>query len=163
VILASILAASSVLAVNWQWSAPPWAARAFEEAGIGLGAEGNERLVLATHVNPVTLFGDFDGDQRTDVAVLVREKSSIKLGIAVARQGAEVVVLGAGKVFGNGGDDFGWLDHWYTFTRDRVSPGADESAPPTLLGDALWVEKSESASALIYWTGSDFAWYQQGD
>jgi hypothetical protein len=63
----------------------------------------------------------------------------------------------------SGGDDFSWLDHWFTFTKDRVLPGADGSAPPTLRGDALWVEKSESASAVIYWSGSKFSWYQQGD
>jgi len=163
VAFAAILATSSARAANWQWSAPSWAARAFEAAGIGLDADGNERLTVATHVNPAVLFGDFDGDQRTDVAVLVREKSFSKLGLAIALQGRDVVVLGAGIVFGNGGDDFSWLDHWFTFTKGKVDPGADGSAPPTLQGDALWVEKSESASALIYWSGSKFAWYQQGD
>lgn len=145
------------------WSAPPWAVRAFEAAGVGLSAEGGGGFVVARHVNPATLFGDFDGDRKTDVAVLVREKSSAKVGLAIARQGGDVAILGAGSDFGNGGDDFAWLDHWFTYTQQTVRPGADESPPPTLRGDALWVEKSESASALIYWSGSDYRWYQQGD
>jgi hypothetical protein len=108
---------------------------------------------------PEAVYTPIDGTS----AVLVHEKSSSKVGIAIARQGGEVAILGAGTAFGNGGDDFAWLDHWFTYTQDVVPPGADESAPPTLRGDALWVEKSESASALIYWTGSEFRWYQQGD
>jgi hypothetical protein len=155
--------AGSAAAVDGMWSTPPWAVRAFEAAGVGLNTEGGEQFVVARQVNPGTLFGDFDGDGRTDVAVLVRERSSSKVGIAIARQGGEVAILGAGTAFGNGGDDFAWLDHWFTYTQDVVHPGADESAPPTLRGDALWVEKSESASALIYWTGSEFRWYQLGD
>jgi hypothetical protein len=44
-----------------------------------------------------------------------------------------------------------------------VQRGADETAPPTLKGDALMVIKTESASALIYWNGRGYSWYQQGD
>jgi hypothetical protein len=45
----------------------------------------------------------------------------------------------------------------------HVSRGASGDAAPTLRGDALWVEKSESASALVYWSGDRFEWYQLGD
>ena len=41
--------------------------------------------------------------------------------------------------------------------------GADERPPPELRGDALLVEKLESASALVYWTPDGLGWYQQGD
>jgi hypothetical protein len=64
---------------------------------------------------------------------------------------------------GNAGDDFSWMDAWYVFQRGPVRRGADEKAPPKLRGDALMVSKSESASALIYWNGKNYAWYQQGD
>src|SRR5882724_11586469 len=30
-------------------------------------------------------------------------------------------------------------------------------------GDALWVAKSESASAFIFWDGRKYVWYQQSD
>lgn len=164
VTLSAVFGAAQAHAVDWQWPAPEWAALAFEQAGVGLGADGAEsRYVIAAHVNPSILFGDFDGDHRTDVAVLVRDSQSSKIGIAIARQEGAVELLGAGKSFGNGGDDFSWLDHWYTFTRGPVEPGAVETPPPVLAGDALYVEKSESASGLIYYTGSGFAWYQQGD
>lgn len=45
----------------------------------------------------------------------------------------------------------------------RVGRGADGKAPPKLRGDGLMVIKTESASALIYWNGKRYAWYQQGD
>jgi hypothetical protein len=45
-----------------------------------------------------------------------------------------------------------------------VWQGADrQNAPPVLRGDALMVVKLEAASAIVYWTGSEYAWYQQGD
>jgi hypothetical protein len=44
-----------------------------------------------------------------------------------------------------------------------VGRGADQKKPPVLRGDALYVEKTESASAIIYWDGSTYRWYQQGD
>ena len=49
------------------------------------------------------------------------------------------------------------------FHRGPVGKGADGKAPPKLRGDALMVIKTESASALIYWNGTRYAWYQQGD
>ena len=162
--LAALTAAVPLPAVNWMWAAPSWAAEAFERSGIELPSEaGKSRLVVTTHVNPYLLSGDFDGDGRTDVAALVKERTGGKVGIAVAFQGGAVHVLGAGKAVGNGGDDFEWLDHWYTFTRGPVSTGAGGEVPPTLRGDAIWVEKSESASGLVYWSGDRFEWYQLGD
>lgn len=93
----------------------------------------------------------------------MRERKTGKVGIAVARQAGPVDILGAGTFLGNGGDNFNWLDHWYTFTEAPVTVGADQSAPPKLIGDAIYVEKSESASAIIYFKGPGYAWYQQGD
>ena len=74
--------------VGWSWSAPRWAAEAFERADVQLETSGTtSRFVVTAHVNPSVLFGDFDGDSRTDVACLVRERKSGKVGIAVAMQG----------------------------------------------------------------------------
>jgi hypothetical protein len=155
--------ASAANAPHEPWPAPAWAVTAFEKAGVHLEFSPSARYILTYHVNPMILFGDFDGDHRTDVAVLVRDPKTGKVGIAVARQAGGVDVLGGGVAFGNGGDDFRWLDRWYTFTRGPVEPGADQAAPPTLTGDAIWVEKGEAASAVVYFTGKAFAWYQQGD
>ncbi|MFO0994923.1 MAG: hypothetical protein U1E67_23670 [Hyphomicrobiales bacterium] len=117
---------------------------------------------LSTRLNPYYVQGDFDGDGKTDTAVLVTERASGKQGIAfILDRGIEVV--GAGTSIGNGGDDLSWMDAWYVFGKNKVEQGAFDEAPPTLKGDGLMAIKTESASGLIYWNGSGFAWYQQGD
>ena len=68
------------------------------------------------------------------------------------------IVVGAGRAIGNGGDDFSWMDAWSIETRDTRGKSA-----PALRGDALLVQKLESASGLIYWDGSTYRWRQQGD
>lgn len=130
-----------------------------------LGAlRGARDVAPCSCLNPFYQRGDFDGDGRADYAVLVRQASSAKRGIAIVhRRGPSVHVLGAGKAIGNGGDDFSWMDAWRVFDRGPVQRGAGEAAPPTLRGDALLVQKTESASAILWWDGGRYRWYQQGD
>ena len=121
---------------------------------------------FSSHLNPFYIQGDFNGDGRLDTAVLVQSRSSNKIGIAVFHAGGnQVFILGAGNRIPGAGknDTFDWMDAWYTYRRGRVRRGADETKPPVLRGDALHVEKTESASAIIYWDGSTYRWYQQGD
>jgi hypothetical protein len=123
-----------------------------------------KRYQISTHINPFYLHGDFDGDGQTDTALLIKDRSSGKIGIAILHGKAHrIAVVGAGRPLDTAGDDFSWMDAWYVFQRGPVRRGADEKAPPKLRGDALMVSKSESASALVYWNGKSYAWYQQGD
>jgi hypothetical protein len=120
-----------------------------------------KRYAIVGDLNPFYIHGDFNGDGRTDTAVLIKDRDSGKTGIAVVHAGAKsAIILGAGRKFGNGGDDFKWMDAWHLYPRGIV---AGQGAPPTLRGDALMVIKSESASALVYWNGKRYDWYQQGD
>ena len=87
-----------------------------------------------------------------------------KRGILIVHIGAdEYVVIGAGNRIGNGGDDFRWMDAWQVYPRGEVGQGADPATPPRLIGDALLAINTESASGVIYWSGSRYEWYQQGD
>ena len=119
---------------------------------------------LSFQMNPSYLAGDFNGDGKADVAVLVKERSSGKLGIAIV-DGAtgKMTILGAGVGIGNGGDDFEWMDSWKVYPKTHAAHAAGETSVPRLRGDALLVEKSEAASALIYWNGNRYVWSQQGD
>jgi len=117
---------------------------------------------ISTRINPYYLQADFNGDDKVDTALLIEEKATGKVGIAFVLR-KKIVVVGAGKATGNGGDNFDWMDAWYIYEKGKVQMGADENAPPKLKGDALFAMKAESASSLIYWNGKDFTWYQQGD
>ena len=117
---------------------------------------------LSFRMNPSYLEGDFNGDGKMDVAVLVKERATGKLGIAIVHDTTgKVIILGAGIGIGNGGDDFEWMDSWQVYSKTRATHAAGETGVPHLRGDALLVEKSEAASALIYWNGKRYVWSQQ--
>jgi hypothetical protein len=118
------------------------------------------RYTFSFHLNPFYVRGDFNGDGKTDMAILVREKKTNKAGIAVIHSGtSEAFILGAGNEIGNGGDNFDWMDIWYVEAKSGARRGAGAAAR----GESLHVEKSESASALISWDGKKYVWHQQGN
>lgn len=123
-----------------------------------------DKYAFSAHINPFYVQGDFNGDGKLDTAILIKQKATGKLGFAIVHGGStNVFVFGAGRSFGNGGDNFSWLDAWYSYARGKVGQGAEESVPPKLAGDAIMVIKTESASAVVYWAGTQYRWYQQGD
>lgn len=151
-------ASESGLGFAAESSIPPHVIEAFRKSGL------TEKYVFSTRVNPFYIQGDFNGDGKLDCAILVKQKSSGKLGIAIVHAGTNnIKVLGAGRDFGNGGDDFSWMDAWYAYSKGAVSLGVGEGPAPKLKGDALMLIKTESASSLVYWVGTQYRWYQQGD
>jgi hypothetical protein len=120
-----------------------------------------KKYELSFRMDPFYLRGDFNGDNKMDVAALVKQRSTGKLGIAIVNGATgKVIILGAGTAIGNGGDDFEWMDSWEIYPKDRMT---SRTSIPKLHGDAFLVSKSESASALIYWNGKRYIWLQQGD
>lgn len=139
-------------------SIPPGVLEALGKAGVAA------KFSISAHLNPFYIQGDFNGDGKLDCAILVRNRASGKLGVAIVHMGKKnVSIIGAGTAFGIGSDDFAWMDAWYAYPRGKVYRGADEDPPPTLKGDALMLIKMESASGLAYWDGTHYKWYQQGD
>lgn len=111
---------------------------------------------------PCTLAGDFDGDGKPDRAILVAEGAGARrAGIAVLFANGRAVRLGAGVTVGSGGDDFSWMDHWHLLPHAQAA--REWGGAPMLAGDALWVERSEAASALLGWARGRFRWRQQAD
>jgi hypothetical protein len=116
---------------------------------------------VSVRVKPFYVRGGFNGDGKMDVAALVKQRSTGKLGIAIVHgKSDKVTILGAGTPIGNGADDFEWMDSWEIYSKNSASNGASVRK---LHGDALLVSKSGAASALIYWNGKRYAWFQQGD
>lgn len=124
----------------------------------------SDKYAFSAHINPFYVQGDFNGDGKLDTAILIKHRATGKAGFAIVHGGSTAVrIFGAGRSFGNGGDNFSWQDAWYTFAKGKVVQGAEEHTPPQLSGDAIMVIKTESASALVYWAGTQYRWYQQGD
>ncbi len=115
---------------------------------------------LSSKIAPSYLTADFDGDSKPDVAVVVNRGK--QQGIAACLSGSPApVILGAGAAF----NDMPNLDFtaWRLHPKSRrVARGFGQGRPPVLQGDALYLEW-ESGSAVVYWNGKRFVWYQQGD
>jgi hypothetical protein len=95
------------------------------------GSTGKE-YDLSFRINPSYLAGDFNGDGKMDVAVLVKERSTGKLGIAIVHgTTGKVTILGAGIGIGNGGDDFEWMDSWQVYFKTRAAHASGETGRPT--------------------------------
>lgn len=93
-----------------EWTAPVLAEKAFAST-----------YALSTRLNPFFLHGDFNGDGRLDVAVLIVHKTTGQQGIAMFHAGAQTAIpLGAGRAVGNGGVDFSWLDAWSVSVKPAV-------------------------------------------
>lgn len=121
---------------------------------------------LRTDLNPFYLRGDFDGDKNQDYALSVVERKTGKKGILIYHTGFKMhYVIGAGKALSNRNtmDDYAWMDAWKVYSDKDVEIGFDETTKLTLKTEAILAIKVESASGLIYWTGKEYKWYQQGD
>ncbi|REJ83207.1 MAG: hypothetical protein DWQ36_15210 [Acidobacteria bacterium] len=117
------------------------------------------RLRPSCRLNPFFHRVDLDGDDRVDLALQVVDTTSGAAGITlVQRADLALTVLGAGEEFGNGGDDFAWLDGWSVLEADDPAlDGLD------FCGEALLLVKWEAASAFVGWTGDGHVWVQAGD
>src|SRR6058998_2543757 len=100
------------------------------QTAITNGALG-KKYEVSFHLSPFYLRGDFNGDGKIDVAALVKQRSTGKLGIAIIHGATnKVTILGAGTAIGNGGDDFEWMDSWHVYSKERARHAAGETGIP---------------------------------
>jgi hypothetical protein len=134
-----------------------------KEAAARFERELNSKYARLAKMKPCSLKADFDGDGAMDTAVLIEERKSHKTGIAILTSSSGTwKIVAAGHRF-EGQDNLDWMDQWSVYPKGPVEEGVEAGPPPKLRGAAILAEKSESASGLIYWTGHEYAWYQQGD
>jgi len=123
---------------------------------------------IETTVNPFYLRGDFDGDGKLDYVVRVVSTENKKHGLIVCwgGTGRHPVIVAAGtrlrRADNSGFDDLPMIG-WSVYGKRPIEEGVGEGPPPPLIGEAVYVDASESASGILYWTGKTFRWYQQGD
>jgi len=123
-----------------------------------LDARGHELwtdYTIDTTPNPYYLRGDFDGDHKADYVVGVKKAGDKDDSFVVLRAKGKPVWIDASAIP---------TDGFYVVDRsEKIGVGASGGKPPKLKGDAIMFFKSESSSALVYWTGKKFAVYWQGD
>ena len=87
---------------------------------------------VVTHLNPFYVTGNFSGHGRLDTAILIKNRASGEIGVAIIHQSSNsAIVLGAGRNFGNGGSNFDWMDAWHVWSKvSKVKKGVGEADPP---------------------------------
>ena len=152
---------------------PRWAVKSLNASNIEIwpGDAGGAVYTVSRHLSPNYVEGDFDGDGKTDLAILVRRKSDDKFGIALvlragAKSGAKATVLGAGNAMGKGGSDLRSMDAWSLVGQERF-PSSVRSAwkgpKPKAKPAGLLLEKRGTPVGLITYDGSAFTWSRYGD
>ena len=117
--------------------------------------------VFSDRLNPFYLRGDFNGDGLQDVASLIEEVKTKRYGIAIFHSKEKnVIYIGAGNEFGNGGLDFVWMDIWRVSEIKSIPSKIKKQKPLIIKGEAIHVEKKDIAKALIYWDGETYKWHQ---
>lgn len=110
-----------------------------------------KRYQLSAHLKPFYLHGDFDGDGQRNTAFVLKERATEKSNTSIYHgQANRLVIVDAGRDWGNGSDGFPGLNAWHVFRHGPVGQGvANGRKPPKLCGDAIVGIKTEAASALI--------------
>jgi hypothetical protein len=123
----------------------------------------SKQYSISDYNNPFYLEGDFNGDNVIDIAVSIKNIKTQKMGILIVHgKTNQCYILGAGNKFGNGGDNFKWMDIWRVYRDKDISSDDSDTKKVNLKNLAIWVEKSETFSAVIYWDGKFYQWYQLG-
>ena len=111
-------------------------------------------------LNPWYLMGDFNGNGHYDFALVLRQHSA-------DNETRLAVLWGSGKVvFLDRDEDLQYptIEAWHIYPKyEKVLLGIEEETPPTLEGDGIMIYKLETSSSLVYWNGTRFTYYWQGD
>ncbi len=120
-------------------------------------------------LTPDYLTADFNGDGYSDTATAVVINN--KKGILVKHGNTgEEFLIGAGINFGQGGDNFDWVNNWklvtdkttyeVTFDEDGEVEGSREVR---LRNPAFYIGSREEGGATIAWRAWKYTWIHQAD
>ena len=130
-------------------SLPGWVKEVFNKKHLNLKYE------FYFNLNPFYQRGDFNGDGKPDIAVLVREKKTKKIGIAFCHyEMNEVVIVGAGNKYTNQSDDFNSKDVWGVNPKGFIDPKTKEKYETETV--YFWRSETEG-SGLLFWNGKSYS------
>ena len=116
------------------------------------------------------LSSDFNGDDRLDIVVYVRQKLDEKAGFLFIFQSGKTLLAAAGTQIDSKSDDFKWADLWeivpkgITHETTFLDNGdVDGSKEVVLTHSALSIRQTEGSGGLIYFDGKKLIWIHQGD
>ena len=119
------------------------------------------------------LTGDFNGDNKTDFASIVKNKINQKTGVLIIHNSVnqENFVFGAGKEIDNM-TDLNWIEIFKIIPKGEVvAPelvdnetgdllGPDESQNFKLIGNGIYMSATEThGGGIIFWDGKEYKWY----
>jgi len=149
---------------------PSWALDTFRQKSL------DKKYEIASFLKPSYWQADFNGDNNQDIAILIIEKQTKKKGLLLIHsQTNEYFVFGAGKKFGNGGDNFKWADKWSVYNKKMATETQFDSKTGDITGGkkvklsrpGILVEDYEDGAALagmiIYWDGKKYIEIHQGE
>ena len=120
-----------------------------------------------------SLIGDFNGDNKTDYASIVKNKNNQKTGVLIIHNSAnqESFVFGAGKEVDNM-TDLNWIEIFKIIPKGEiVAPelvdektgdllGPDKSQNFKLIGNGIYMSVTEThGGGIIFWNGNEYKWY----
>ncbi len=131
----------------------------------GIAAKAGVDSVYAISMSmqsPPYVTADFDGDQVPDAAVLVENRVSGKLGVAIVHRGTRKVSILAAGSGSAGPDDLDGIQEWDPHFKGTTPTYVSPYRPNTpLVGDALWVALKDSTVGFYIWNGSRFVYESQ--
>ena len=159
----TIITVSFLLSFTILQAQPDWALERFKKY--------EAQYALANFLRPRAIEADISGDSIPDVALQVQRKSDKKKGIMIFfGQSDSFFIMGAGKYFGNGGDDYKWANDWNLFGRETATQttfdgngDAKGSREIKLVRPGILITDNRGSGAVIYYNGKNFIWIHQGD
>lgn len=120
-----------------------------------------------------SLTGDFNGDNKTDFASVVKNKNNQKTGVLIIHNSVnqESFVFGAGNEIDNM-TDLNWIEIFKIIPKGEiVAPelvdeetgdllGPDKSQNFKLIGNGIYMSVTEThGGGIIFWNGKEYQWY----
>src|SRR6267378_5748380 len=122
---------------------PFWADSALRAAG----------LMLSSELNPVYAVVDFDRDGLSDLVVEVKDRGTLRCGIAILhRIDRSVHIVGAGRPVGNGKDEVSCRVGW------GVQPAQHSRRDGTFSPDLLYLVAGWDRGGWLVWNGTTYVW-----